>query len=88
MIEFALGAVAGIALGYATRSWLSARRRRLARISRIASGSDRAFVPYKPEMNAEVSGEQSTSTTSLQPHAENEDEIVEFRGHVKAKSRT
>ena len=89
MIEFGLGVVLGMALGYAMRAWLSARRRQAARVRRIAAGKgERHFAAFRPPSEGAGCSEQAVAAiTSLQPAGNGDEEVVQFRSQADSRAR-
>src|SRR5207342_2831272 len=67
MLGFFVGTICGAMFGYAARAYLSVRRRRAARLERIAGGTDSRFVP--PYHHARDSIDQQASAGRLQSAA-------------------
>lgn len=89
MIEFILGAIFGAASGYAVRAWLSARRRRAARVRRIAAGKgERHFAPFQPPSEGGGCSEPAVAAiTPLHTAEIGDDEVVQFPSQADSRAR-
>jgi hypothetical protein len=83
MVGFFPGTIVGAMLGYAARSWLSARRRRAAQLDRIAVAADSDFVPFKHGKSS-IDDAAPWVVARMQPGATHRAQPIDLRARVRA----